>query len=86
MRGAACKSRRTLLARTPGFDADANAVRPDLARRFGLTSTADLKKLGSFTYGGPPENRTRFQGAVGMRQVYGLDKLRYVPLRIEMRS
>jgi osmoprotectant transport system substrate-binding protein len=75
----------TLLARTPGFDADANAVRPDLAKKYGLKTTADLKKLGSFTYGGPPENRTRFQGAVGMRQVYGLDKLRYVPLRIELR-
>jgi osmoprotectant transport system substrate-binding protein len=75
----------TLLARTPGFDADANAVRPDLARRYRLRSTADLKRLGRFTYGGPPENQTRFQGAVGMRQVYGLDKLVYVPLAIDRR-
>src|SRR3954470_9026894 len=67
----------TTLRATPGFDADANAVRPDLARKFHLKSTADLKRLGRFTYGGPPENQTRFQGAVGMRQVYGLDKLRY---------
>jgi osmoprotectant transport system substrate-binding protein len=75
----------TLLKPTPGSDADANAVRPDLARKYGLRSTADLKKLGRFTYGGPPENRTRFQGALGMRQVYGLDNLQYVPLRIELR-
>ena len=75
----------TILRATPGFDADANAVRPDLARKYDLKSTADLKRLGSFTYGGPPENQTRFQGAVGMRQVYGLDKLRYVPLTIERR-
>jgi osmoprotectant transport system substrate-binding protein len=74
-----------ILRATPGFDADANAVRPDLARKFRLKSTADLKRLGSFTYGGPPENQTRFQGAVGMRQVYGLSQLRYVPLTIERR-
>jgi osmoprotectant transport system substrate-binding protein len=75
----------TVLDPTPGFDADANAVKPALARRFNLKSTADLKRLGRFTYGGPPENQTRFQGAVGMRQVYGLDKLVYVPLTIERR-
>jgi osmoprotectant transport system substrate-binding protein len=75
----------TILDRTPGFDADANVVKPALARRYKLKSTADLKRLGRFTYGGPPENKTRFQGAVGMRQVYGLDKLVYVPLTIERR-
>src|SRR3954465_467443 len=75
----------TILRATPGFDADANAVRPDLARKYKLKSTGDLKRLGRFTYGGPPENQTRFQGAVGMRQVYGLDKLVYVPLTIERR-
>src|SRR3954466_3132840 len=75
----------TILNRTPGFDADANVVKPALARKYGLKSTADLKKLGRFRYGGPPENKTRFQGAVGMRQVYGLDKLGYVPITIERR-
>jgi osmoprotectant transport system substrate-binding protein len=75
----------TILERTPGFDADANVVKPALARKYDLKTTADLKKLGRFTYGGPPENKTRFQGAVGMRQVYGLDKLVYVPLAIERR-
>jgi len=75
----------TILDRTPGFDADANVVKPALAKKFKLKSTADLKRLGSFRYGAPPENKTRFQGAVGMRQVYGLDKLVYVPLTIERR-
>ena len=75
----------TILQPTPGFDADANAVRPDLARKFNLKSTADLKRLGRFRYGAPPENETRFQGAVGMRQVYGLNNLVYVPLTIEQR-
>lgn len=75
----------TVLGRTPGFDADANVVKPALAKKYDLKSTADLKRLGSFRYGAPPENKTRFQGAVGMRQVYGLDKLVYVPLTIERR-
>jgi osmoprotectant transport system substrate-binding protein len=75
----------TILTRTPGFDADTNVVKPALARKFKLKSTADLKRLGSFRYGGPPENKTRFQGAVGMRKVYGLDKLRFVPTAIERR-
>jgi osmoprotectant transport system substrate-binding protein len=74
-----------LLAMTPGFDADANAVRPDLARRYRLESTADLKRLGRFRYGGPAENRTRFQGAIGLRRVYGLPGLQYVSLRIPER-
>src|SRR4051794_35689370 len=74
-----------ILEATPGFDADADAVKAALARKFHLKSTADLKRLGRFTYGGPPENQTRFQGAVGMRQVYGLDRLVYVPLTIERR-
>jgi osmoprotectant transport system substrate-binding protein len=74
-----------LLDATPGFDADANAVQPGLAKKYKLKSTADLKRLGRFTYGGPPENATRFQGAVGMRQVYGLKKLVYVPLTIDQR-
>ena len=70
---------------TPGFDADANAVRPALARRYDLESTADLKRLGRFRYGGPAENRTRFQGAIGLRKVYGLTGLRYVSLKIPER-
>src|SRR3954462_11989368 len=53
--GKAYEERRgfAILNPTPGFDADANAVRPDLARKFHLKSTADLKRLGRFTYGGP---------------------------------
>jgi osmoprotectant transport system substrate-binding protein len=75
----------TILNRTPGFDADANVVKPALARKYKLKTTADLERLGRFRYGGPPENKTRFQGAVGMREVYGLNKLVYVPLAIERR-
>jgi osmoprotectant transport system substrate-binding protein len=74
-----------LLKITPGSDSDANVVRPDYAREHHLESTADLKRVGLFRYGGPAENRTRFQGAVGMRRVYGLSNLRYVPVAIDGR-
>jgi osmoprotectant transport system substrate-binding protein len=79
MRGA------TILNRSPGQNVLANGVLPGFARKHGLKSTADLKKLKSFTYGGPPENLTRFQGLVGMRKVYGLTQAKYVNLKIEQR-
>jgi osmoprotectant transport system substrate-binding protein len=86
-RAKAFQARRgfVVLDKTPGQDVLANAVRRAFARKYKLKSTADLKRIGPFTYGGPSENFTRFQGAVGMRKVYGIHNLRYVPLAIEDR-
>jgi osmoprotectant transport system substrate-binding protein len=70
---------------SPGSDVDATAVKPELAQRHGLKSTGDLKKLGRFRYGGPAENLARFQGAIGLRRVYGLTRMRYVSLTIPSR-
>jgi osmoprotectant transport system substrate-binding protein len=72
----------TLLDKTPFFDTDALAVKPDFAKKNGLRSDADLKKLKHFTYGAPPENKTRFTGVVGMKQVYGLNNFTFKPLAI----
>jgi osmoprotectant transport system substrate-binding protein len=72
----------TLLSKTPFYNADANAVKPEFAQKNGLKSTADLKKLKSWTFGAPPENKTRFEGVVGLKQVYGLDNLVFKPLAI----
>src|SRR4051812_21946801 len=74
----------TLLPKSPGFDADVNVVKPEYAKKHGLKSTADLKKVKGFKFGAPPENKTRFQGAVGMKKVYGLD-FQFVPLAIGLR-
>lgn len=74
----------TILNRTPGFDALAIGVLPRTARRHRLRTTADLRRLGRFRHGGPAENRRRFQGAVGMRRVYGLD-FEFVPIPIPER-
>jgi osmoprotectant transport system substrate-binding protein len=70
------------LAKTPFFDADALAVKPPYAKKYGLKSTADLKKVPKFIYGAPPENKTRFQGVVGMKQAYGLNNFTFKPLTI----
>jgi osmoprotectant transport system substrate-binding protein len=70
------------LAKTPFFDADALAVQPAYAQKNGLKSSADLKKVKHFTYGGPPENKTRYQGVVGMQQAYGLNNFTFKPLTI----
>ena len=69
-----------LLLPSPGFDALANAVKPEFADKHGLRSTADLRKLPSFRYGGPPENRTRLAGSRGLRQVYKITRFKDVPL------
>jgi osmoprotectant transport system substrate-binding protein len=74
-----------LLDKSPGFDADVNIVKPAYAKKFGLKSTADLKKVGKFKFGAPAENKTRFQGIVGMRKVYGLTNAQFVPLAIGLR-
>jgi hypothetical protein len=67
-----------LLQPTPFQDADRVATLPAFARVHGLRTMSDLNKLGSFTYGGPPENQTRYQGIVEMRQAHGLDNV-FVP-------
>jgi osmoprotectant transport system substrate-binding protein len=72
----------TLLDKTPFFDNDALAVKPEFAQKNDLRSDADLKKLKHFTYGAPPENKTRFTGVVGMKKVYGLNNFTFKPLAI----
>jgi osmoprotectant transport system substrate-binding protein len=67
---------------TPFQDADGVAVKKSYATSHGLKTIDDLSKVGSFTYGGPPENGTRYQGVVGLKQAYGLSKIQFKPLPI----
>jgi osmoprotectant transport system substrate-binding protein len=71
-----------VLDKTPFFNADALAVKPEFAQKNKLRSVADLKKLKSFSFGAPPENKTRFEGVVGLKKVYGLNNLEFKPLTI----
>ena len=72
----------TVLNATPFQDADGLAVNTSYASKNGLSTIADMSKVGSFTYGGPPENATRYQGVVGLKSAYGLTKLQFKPLTI----
>ena len=71
-----------MLNPTPFQDRDATAALVGFAKKHGLTTMEDLKKLPSFTNGGPPENKTRYEGLVGMHQAYHLYNVKFVPLTI----
>ncbi len=73
----------TLLAMTPFSDSNALAVTPGFARDHDLRSIADLDDVpGGVTIAAPPEFRTRFEGLVGLRELYGLDGVQVRPFKI----
>lgn len=65
---------------TPFADADGLAVTKAYGKAHSLTTIADLTKVGKVSYGAPAENRTRYDGLVGLEKVYGLHNLQFVPL------
>ena len=63
-----------LLNATPFCDTDAIGVLASYATAHHLASVADIKALGkSFVIAGAPEFATRFEGLLGLKQLYGLD-------------
>jgi osmoprotectant transport system substrate-binding protein len=74
----------TLLDYTPFYDSDALATLPSYASAHHLVGIADLKALGkSLTLGGPPEFATRFEGLLGLKQLYGVVPT-FKPIAIEL--
>jgi osmoprotectant transport system substrate-binding protein len=74
----------TLLNYTPFYDSDALATLPSYASAHNLVSIAGLKPLGkAVTLGGPPEFATRFQGLLGLKQLYGVVPT-FKPIAIEL--
>ncbi len=71
-----------LLNPTPFQDRDVTATLKAFAAKHHLVSMEDLAKLPSFTNGGPPENKTRYEGLVGMHEAYHLNNVHFVPLAI----
>lgn len=71
----------TMLERTPFQDADGFATTKAYATKNGLKTIDDMKKVKSFTYGGPPENGTRYQGVIGLKEAYGLNQVDFKPLK-----
>jgi osmoprotectant transport system substrate-binding protein len=73
----------TLLAMTPFSDQNALAVLPAYAKRNRLRSIGDLGGVaGTVTIAAPPEFRTRFEGLVGLRKLYGLSRLELKQMKI----
>jgi osmoprotectant transport system substrate-binding protein len=81
-KASAAKNGQVLTTLTPFTDVDAIGVKTDFAKKNGLQSIADLKKLGKgLKLAGPPEFKTRFTGLVGLKKLYGVDPT-FVPLAI----
>jgi osmoprotectant transport system substrate-binding protein len=72
----------TLLAMTPFSDSNALAVTPKTATRYKLRSIGDIDRIPGVTIGAPPEFRSRYEGLVGLRQLYGLGAVRVKPFKI----
>ena len=70
----------TLLNMTPFYDRDEMGVLSSTATKYGLKTVADLKKVKGLSICGFPEFQTRFQGLVGLKQVYGITGVKFVPL------
>ncbi len=81
-KGFYAKRGQSMSAMTPFFDTDAIAVTKAYATRYGLKTTADLKKIPHFTLGARPEFQGRQQGAVGIQKVYGVNNFTFKSLAL----
>src|SRR6476661_4596150 len=72
----------TLLAMAPFSDSNALAVSPKTAKASNLKTIKDLGRVPNLTIGAPPEFRSRFEGLVGLRQLYGLTNVQLMPFKI----
>jgi len=70
----------TLLARTPFVDADTFTMLRSTAHKLHVTTISQMKKVKHFSYAGYPECRTRPTCLVGLKKVYGLKQVKFVPL------
>ena len=70
----------TVLNATPFFDTDVVAVTNATAKKYGLKSIPDLKKVGSFKFAAFPECQTRNTCLAGYKKQYGLTDVTFVPL------
>jgi osmoprotectant transport system substrate-binding protein len=71
----------SMLTPSPAEDKDVVAVTQATADKYQLKTISDLKPHASeLVLGGPPEWKTRTQGVVGLRDVYGLNFKDFVSL------
>jgi osmoprotectant transport system substrate-binding protein len=71
----------TLLNPAPAQDSDSITVTQATAAKYKLKSIADLTSVASqFVLGGPPEFKTRTDGVIGLKAIYGLTFKNFDPL------
>jgi osmoprotectant transport system substrate-binding protein len=69
-----------MLNPTPFADTDTFTTLTSTAKKDGLKTMSDLKKLKSFSYAGYPECETRITCILGMKQIYGLNNISFIPI------
>ena len=74
------KHGQTLLKRTPFVDSDTFTMLTKTANKLGVKKISDLKKVKHFSYAGFPECKTRITCLLGLKNVYGLKQVKFVPL------
>jgi osmoprotectant transport system substrate-binding protein len=67
----------TALEPAEATDADALNVTSAFAKKYSLTTYADLKKAGSVTLAANPEFKTRPDGLKALKSIYGLDNIKF---------
>jgi osmoprotectant transport system substrate-binding protein len=70
----------TLYAMTPFSDTDSFGMLTSTAKKLGVKTIADMKKVKSFSYAGYPECKTRITCLLGLKNIYGLKQAKFVPL------
>jgi osmoprotectant transport system substrate-binding protein len=70
----------TLLNPTPFEDVDTFTVLTSTAHKDGLETMSDLKKVNPLTYAGYPACPTRITCLLGMKQIYGLNQIKFIPI------
>jgi osmoprotectant transport system substrate-binding protein len=71
----------SMLTPSPAEDKDVLAVTKATADKYKLKTISDMKPVaGELVLGGPPEWKTRTQGVVGLRDIYGLNFKDFVSL------
>jgi osmoprotectant transport system substrate-binding protein len=69
-----------LLKRTPFVDSDTFTMLTKTANKLGVKKISDLKKVKKLSYAAFPECKTRITCLVGLKNVYGLKQVKFVPL------
>jgi len=70
----------TLLNATPFYDTDTFTMLKSTAQKLGVKTIGDMKKVKSFSYAGYPECQTRITCLLGLKNIYGLNQVTFVPL------